>query len=539
VNVIPKPAKVDPSPGSFRLTAETEVLFQADSPEAKPVAEFLAEKLAGLFGARRLPRALAPVNDAEDSIVLAIAGTAVEPGDEGYDLLIEPSRVLLRARNAAGLFYGAQTLCQLLHARIEGNQTNHLSPDPGPIAIELSAFRSHTHNPTLGAESKSMSRNATHAGPGGFSLPCGHITDQPRFKWRGLLIDCSRTFQTTACLKRYIDLLAFHKMNVLHLHLTDDQGWRMEIQSHPELTLFGSQFEEKYHDSVGYYTQNDLRELLAYATERHVLLVPEIEMPGHCLAALKAHPELSCTGGPFEIYPFFKGPPIQENVFCAGNARVFDLLEEVLAEVIAIFPSPFIHIGGDEVPKVNWQKCPKCQARLKAEGLKNEDELQSYFIRRMAKFLASRNRRLIGWDEIMDGGLAEGAAVMSWRGMEAGIEAIRRGHDVVFSPTSHCYFDYGYSHISLEKTYSFEPMLEGLSPEQTPHILGVQANMWTHLARSDDALDEQVFPRLVALAEVGWSPRSGRDWRDFSERMETHYERLDRLGVKYKRMDQG
>lgn len=496
VNVIPKPAKVVFSPGGFRLTEETQILFQADSPAAKPVAEFLAEKLRGLFGARRFPRALALVNGSEDSIVLAIERTAVELGDEGYDLLIEPNRVLLRARNAAGLFYGAQTLHQLLQAQFEAT------------------------------------------GPAILSLPCGHITDQPRFKWRGLLIDCSRTFQTMACLKRYIDLLAFHKMNVLHLHLTDDQGWRMEIQSHPELTLFGSQFEEKYHDSGGYYTQNDLRELIAYATERHVLVVPEIEMPGHCLAALKAHPELSCAGGPFEIYPFFKGPPIQENVFCAGNDRVFDLLEEVLAEVVEVFPSPFVHIGGDEVPKVNWRKCPKCQARLKAEGLKNEDELQSYFIRRMAKFLAGRNRRLIGWDEIMDGGLAEGAAVMSWRGMEAGIEAIRGGHDVVFSPTSHCYFDYGYSHISLEKTYSFEPMLEGLSPEQTPHILGVQANMWTHLARSDDAVDEQVFPRLAALAEVGWSPRGGRDWRDFSERMQTHYERLDRLGVKYKRMDQ-
>ena len=195
--------------------------------------------------------------------------------------------------------------------------------------------------------------------------------------------------------------------------------------------------------------------------------------------------------------------------------------------------------NGDEVPKVNWRKCPKCQARLKTEGLKDEEELQSYFIRRVAKFLASRNRRLIGWDEILEGGLAEGAAVMSWRGMEGGLAAIRAGHDVVFSPTSHCYFDYGYTHISLEKTYSFDPASEGLSPEQAAHILGVQANMWTHLARTDDDLDAQVFPRLAALAEVGWSPRAARDWRDFSERMEAHYERLDRLGVKCKRMEEG
>jgi len=263
------------------------------------------------------------------------------------------------------------------------------------------------------------------------------------------------------------------------------------------------------------------------------LIVPEIEMPGHCIAALTAYPELSCTGGPFEIHPFFKGPGIHGDVFCAGNEGTFSLLEDVLDEVVELFPSPYIHIGGDEVPKARWKQCPKCQARIKAVGLQNEDELQSCFVKRIEQYINSKGRRLIGWDEIMEGGLAPNATVMSWRGVEPGLNAINQGHDVVFSPTSHCYFDYAHEKTSLEKTYSFEPVAPGLTADQIQHILGVQANMWTHIARTEDAIDRQIFPRLIALAEVAWSPPELRDYSDFQQRLTTHLARLDALGVKY------
>jgi hexosaminidase len=276
-----------------------------------------------------------------------------------------------------------------------------------------------------------------------------------------------------------------------------------------------------------------MKEIIRFAAARNITIVPEIEMPGHCLAALAVYPHLSCSGGPFEIYPFFEGPGIQTNVFCPGNDGTFTFLEEVLTEVIDLFPSPYIHLGGDEVPKTSWKACGKCQTRMKREGLEDENELQSWFIERMARFVEGKGRKAIGWDEIMEGGLAEGAAVMSWRGVEPGIEALKAGHEVVFTPTSHCYLDYTHVRTPLVKSYAFEPAAPDLAEEEAGRILGVQGNMWTHIATTPDAVDAQVFPRLIALAEVAWSPRDRRNEADFLRRMQGQYDRLDAMGVGY------
>ncbi len=481
--------------GTFDLTSSTSVLVERGSAQARAIGDYLAEMINGATGYQLTPIETERAEAVSGAILLTTRNATTSLAPEGYELTIGPTSIVIRAPEASGLFYGVQTLRHILPPAIEGK------------------------------------RPPTDETP--WSVPCLQIKDGPRFGWRGLMIDCSRTFQRKEYLKRYVDLLALFKMNVLHLHLTDDQGWRVEIKKHVKLTEIGSEFAEYYNEPGGYYTQADLREIVAYAASRHVLVVPEIEMPGHCIAALAAYPELSCTGGPFEIHPFFKGPGIHGDVFCPGNEDTFKLLQDVLDEVIELFSSPFIHIGGDEVPKARWKQCPKCRARIKAEGLENEDELQSYFVRRIERYINSKGRRLIGWDEIMQGGLAPNATVMSWRGVEPGLNAINQGHDVVFTPTSHCYFDYTHERISLEKTYSFDPVASGVTADQIQHILGLQANMWTHIARSDDGIDRQIFPRLIALAEVAWSPPEQRDYSDFERRLGAALARLDALSMKY------
>ena len=271
---------------------------------------------------------------------------------------------------------------------------------------------------------------------------------------------------------------------------------------------------------------------MAYAAARQVTIVPEIEMPGHCLAALACHPELSCRGGPFEIFPFFQGPNITEDVFCAGNDEVFVFLENVLDEVAALFPGPFLHVGGDEVPKTRWKECPKCQARRAREGLKDEHELQSYFMRRVAAMVEKRGKRMIGWDEILEGGLPAKAAVMSWRGTQGGLAAARAGHDVVMSPTSHCYFDYSYDQIDSMKAFSFDP-LAGIPEESRGHVLGLQANFWSHIDREPERVEAQLFPRLLALAERGWAPDNRGASGDFARRLQVHLPRLRAAGIRF------
>jgi hexosaminidase len=379
-------------------------------------------------------------------------------------------------------------------------------------------------------------------------IPAAQIVDQPRYRWRGMLLDCGRHFMDKAFVKRYIDLLAYHKMNVLHWHLTEDQGWRIEIKKYPKLAEISAWRKTTRSSELtadpqgrygGFYSQDDVREVVEYARSRYITVVPEIEMPGHSQAALAAYPELSCTGGPFEVQTEWG---IHKEVYCAGNDKTFQFLEDVLTEVVELFPSEFIHVGGDECPKDRWKACQKCQARIKAEGLKDEHELQSYFIRRMERFLNSKGRRLVGWDEILEGGLAPNATVQSWRGLKGAIAAATTGHDVVSSPTSNCYLDYAQmrmlgeptwmGYLPLERAYAFEPTPAELTEQQAKHVLGLEGNMWTEWA-PQSRVDWQVFPRLCALAEVGWSPGELRDWDDFQRRMATHYQRLDELGVTY------
>lgn len=443
------------------------------------------------------PGVFTPTNPANLGAQLELTTENANPAlsPEGYELTVTANRVVIRAPHPAGLFYGTQTLRQLL---------------PGPI-------------------------------------PCLHIEDQPRFPWRGAMLDVGRHFFPKEFVKRYLDLLAFHKLNTLHLHLTDDQGWRIEIKKHPKLTSVGSWRDETTGDGKrygGFYTQDDLREIVAYAAARHITVVPEIEMPGHALAALTAYPELSCTGGPFKVRTKWG---VEPDVYCAGNEKTVAFVQDVLDEVLAIFPSKFIHIGGDECPKARWKKCPKCQARMQAEGLKNEHELQSYFIRRIEKHLNAKGRRLIGWSEIREGGLAQNAAVMDWIG--GALEAATAGHDVVMSPTSHCYFDYYQSqdhstepkaiggYLPLNKVYSFEPIPAKLAPELHKHILGAQGNVWTEYIPTPQQVEYMSFPRLCALAEVVWAPAAARNWDDFSARLKAHLPRLTQIGVNYRPLD--
>jgi hexosaminidase len=445
-----------------------------ESPIPNACAEASLDLLPWPARVERLPGEC--LASSPDSVVARI-----KAGINGYTLDVTPSGIAITAADAVNVFYARQTLAQLTVSN---------------------------------------------------RVPCVRITDYPRFSWRGLMLDCSRTFQSLEYLHQTVDRMAAYKMNVLHLHLTDDQGWRIEIKKHPELTRKAARFSPKYNEPEshqGFYTQAQLCELVTYAAQRGVTIVPEIEMPGHSLEVLVCHPELSCAGKiPDDIFPFSKGPNITPDIFCAGNEATFAFLQDVIDEVVEIFPSRFIHIGGDEAPKARWKACPKCQARIKAEGLKDEQELQSYFIRRIEKYINGKGRRLIGWSEILQGGLAPNAAVMDWIG--GADNATRDGHDAVMSPTSHCYFDYPYSAISAERAYGFEPCA-GLPAAQAARILGLQANFWSHIDREPDRVDQQLFPRLLSLAERGWSPAGVRDWPAFRTRLRAQVSRLRAMGV--------
>ncbi len=383
MNIIPRPSKYEARSGSVPVPSSIQIV--AD-PHLRTVADYFVREAAA--------RGLTPrVEQSDDPAALVRLRTASGAGgvnstDEAYELHVSDSHVTIEASSQSGAFYGAQTLLQMLDG------------SPGEI-------------------------------------PCVAISDRPRYRWRGMHLDVCRHFFDTTFIKRYLDLLAMHKFNTFHWHLTEDQGWRLQIGRYPKLTEIGAWRESNSRKYGGFYTQDDVREILEYAAQRCITVVPEIELPGHAMAALAAYPELSCTGGPFEVQTQWG---IFDDVFCAGNESTFDFLENVLAEVIGLFPSEYIHIGGDECPKTRWKSCPKCQHRIETEGLRNEDHLQSWFVTRISYFLRESGRRLIGWDEILEGGLAPEAAVMSWRGVAGGIEAARQGHDVVMTPTTHCYF---------------------------------------------------------------------------------------------------
>lgn len=362
-------------------------------------------------------------------------------------------------------------------------------------------------------------------------LPCLKIKDAPDFQHRGLLLDVCRHYFDQSVVFKYIDALAFYKMNVLHFHLTEDQGWRIPIEKYPRLTEIGGwRLDSNGNKYGGFYSKQELKEIVAYATERHITVIPEIEMPGHAQAALAAYPQFSCTGGPVEVVNDWG---VFKEIYCAGNDSTFIFIEDVLTEVMEIFPSKYIHIGGDEAPKFRWEHCAKCQTRMKVEGLEDEHELQAYFIQRIEKFLNKNNRQLIGWDEILEGGLSENATVQSWRSIEGGKIAAESGHFAIMSPTSHCYLDYNLGAIDLEKIYGFNPIPEGLNQDANQYILGGECNIWTEHVPNDSALDAKVFPRMIGLAEALWTNERPRKFEHFYERLQKHYPILSHFGINY------
>ena len=379
---------------------------------------------------------------------------------------------------------------------------------------------------------------------GALTIPCMEIRDYPRFGWRGMHLDVSRHFFPVSFIKKYIELLARHKMNVFHWHLTDDQGWRIEIKRYPRLTEVGA-WRKEANEQVygGFYTQQEIRDVVEYARRRFVTIVPEIELPGHASAALAAYPEYSCTGGPFEVATTWG---VFDDVYCAGNEATFIFLKDVLGEVAELFPGPYMHIGGDECPKARWNSHELCQGRMRTEGLADADALQAYFVSRIAQHLRNLGKRLVGWDEILDGGAPEGATIMAWRSAEKGLEAAQTHHDVVMTPMSHCYFDHyqgkedepkaigGFT--PLEKVYSFEPVPSDLSQELVRHVLGAQGNVWTEYMPDTNHVEYMAFPRLCALSEVLWSTRERRSLLDFLDRLKLHLKQLDKLNVNYRRL---
>lgn len=508
LNLLPMPAKVTPGEGTFEIDAETRIVAQS---ELRPVAESFRQWVSPPTGA---PLEITN-RGGGNAIHLRLDAGLKRLGDEGYRLVVRPDRVEVHAAAPAGVFYGLQTFRQMLPA---------------------SVFRK------------------AGAGGGPWSAPCVEIEDQPRFRWRGMHLDVARHFMPKNFVLRFIDLLAAHKMNTLHWHLTDDQGWRIEIRRYPKLTAIGAwrtdtmrTYDPKTYWGMphgGFYTQEDIREVVAYAKARFVNVVPEIEMPGHAQAAIAAYPELGNTGKQLQVATGFG---VIDDVFNVEDSTI-QFLQNVLAEVIELFPSPFIHIGGDECPKTQWKASAKAQAKRTALGLKDEHELQSWFIKQMDAFLDSRGRRLIGWDEILEGGLAEGATVMSWRGMQGGIDSAKAGHDVVMTPTSHTYFDYYQSKntkaephaiggfLPLETVYAFEPVPESLTPEEARRVLGAQGQLWSEYIPTPRHAEYMAFPRACALAEVTWSPKEARDWASFEARLRAHLERLTALDVNFRKL---
>ena len=510
ISIIPKPSDLQLIDGNFIFTKNTQIVV-SDSSQKKIAALLISKfkKVAGwnLKTTHKVPN--------KDFIQFKMDETLE---DEAYTLKVNSDAVYITSGGYAGFLYAIQTIRQLLPASIDSEM---LITDVDWV------------------------------------IPNLIIEDKPRFKYRGLMLDVSRHFFEIDYLKKTVDRLAMLKMNVLHLHLVDDQGWRIEIKKYPRLTDVGAwrvDQEDNHWDGRrktlpgeeatygGFYTQEQLKDLVAYAATKNIEIIPEIEMPAHVSSAIAAYPELSCHEKPIGV-PSGGVWPITD-IYCAGKESTFEFLENVLLEVMEIFPSKYIHIGGDEATKTNWSKCEDCGKRIQTEGLKNVEELQSYFIKRIDRFLNSKGKRLIGWDEILEGGLAPEATVMSWRGVKGGLEAASQGHDVIMTPGTHCYFDHyqgpqnkeplawgGYTPLS--KVYTFDPVVEGMSKVQANHVLGGQANLWSEQIKTEAHSEYMIYPRLAALSEALWSPKLSRNWQDFYSRIVAMFKRFDYLGINY------
>jgi hexosaminidase len=506
-DVLPAPDAVKFNKGHFTLDKNTKIVIVTTNDEISHLAQYFTNQIQTLN--KLTLSVLSASGSTKNTIVLKTDYKSDKK--EAYSLDISKNEVVINGASAAGLFYGIQTFLQLI--------------------------------------------NPQHIGEHSIQLACMEIKDEPAFAWRGMHLDVCRHFFPIEFVKKMIDMLAMLKMNTFHWHLTDDQGWRIEIKRYPKLTEIGGWRDEtlighytetgQKFDGIrygGFYTQEQIKDVVKYAQSRYVTIVPEIEMPGHAVAALSAYPEYSCTGGPFKVYTTWG---VSDDVYCAGKEGTFEFLENILDEVTALFPGKYLHIGGDECPKTRWKACPACQKRIKDEGLKDELELQSYFVKRIERFVSSKGKNLIGWDEILEGGLPERATVMSWRGYEGGLEAAQSGHDVVMTPGDFCYFDKyqgkeneepltigGF--LPLEKVYAFNPIPPALSKENTKHVLGAQANMWSEYLPNEKQVEYMVFPRLCAMAEILWTPRDKQNYMEFLPRLELHLKRLQKLGVNYR-----
>lgn len=510
--VIPLPQEVSlTQENPFKLNENVLIAYPENNALLQRNAEFLSEYIQQATNYAPKTKAIAAGEQVKNAIVLGLDPSIANK--EGYVLTTTPEGININGQTENGVFYGIQTLRK-----------------------------------SIPAEAKEAT----------ILIPAGEIKDEPRFSYRGMHLDVGRHFFPKEFMKKYIDLLALHNMNTFHWHLTDDQGWRIEIKKYPKLTEIGSQRSrtvigrntQEYDNTPygGFFTQEEAKEIVKYAQERYITVIPEVDLPGHMLAALAAYPEMGCTGGPYEVCPRWG---IFEDVLCIGNDQTMQFLEDVMNEIIEIFPSKYVHIGGDEAPRTRWEKCPKCQARIKTEGLKAdknhtaEDRLQSYCMTRIEEFLNSKGRQIIGWDEILEGDVAPNATVMSWRGMEGGIKAAQLGHDVIMTPTSFCYFDYyqtadtkdeplgigGY--VPIEKVYSLEPVPAVLTEEQSKHILGAQANLWTEYIHSSEHVEYMVLPRMAALAEVQWTQPEKKDFKDFTKRLARLMKFYQRDGFNY------
>jgi len=522
IAIIPEPVQITKNAGYFTLPQNI-VIETVENTHLKQTLVFLQERLSIPTGSK-----VSVAGNAPTAVIRLMLNTNKDAsiGSEGYHLSVKPKNITIKANNAAGIFYGVQTLMQLFPKEIE---------------------------------SAELEKGVA------WTAPCVEITDYPRFGWRGLMFDVSRHFFTKKEVKQYIDQMARYKFNLLHLHLTDDEGWRIEIKGLPRLTEVGAwnvykvgQFgsfsppgPDEPRNYGGFYTQDDIKEIVQYAKERFVDILPEIDVPGHSLAAVVSYPDLSCTAGAEkyhvrsgeEIMDWSHGPPpiaMVDNTLCPANEKVYDFLDKVMTQVAALFPFDYIHVGGDECPKNYWEKSDAIKALMQKEGLKNYEEVQSYFEKRLEKIVESKGKKFMGWDEILEGGLAPNAAVMSWRGIQGGIAAAKMGHEVVMSPTTFVYLDYMqsdrvmephvYASLRLNKTYQFEPVPEGVDSK---YIKGGQGNLWTEQVYTFRQAEYMTWPRAFAIAECTWSPKEKKNWNDFVSRVEQEFKRFDIAEVKY------
>jgi hexosaminidase len=510
-NIIPQPAYLKPAAGQFIFDRDTRLFLDKNVGEEAAQAFFiLAERLKTAGGMELTTTSVEKTN----TIVCKLSKQL--PQAESYRLTVGRNKVTVEAREPAGFFYAAQTIRQML-----------------PPAIESKTWQKEVK----------------------WAIACCRIEDTPKYNYRGMHLDVCRNFSPKEEVMHYLDQLALLKINTFHWHLTDDQGWRIEIKKYPRLTEIGG-FRNRtvighYNDQPrrwdntrkgGFYTQQDIRDVIEYARQRHINILPEIEMPGHAVAALTAYPQYSCSGGAFEVEGLWG---VFNDVYCTRE-ETFGFLEDILDEVADLFPYQYIHIGGDECPKLRWSRCHACQERMKAEGLKDEHELQSYFIKRIGRFLETKNKKFVGWDEILEGGLAANATVMSWRGTEGGIAAARLGHDVIMVPSSALYLDYYQSqlvgepvaiggYVPLQTVYDYNPTPDELTASEAKHIWGVQANVWTEYMDNQNHREYMIFPRIAALAEIAWLANEKKDFADFKRRLPVLFRRYDRMGINYSR----